>query len=82
MVTLGIGQRTDVLVTGLPGATGSYAMRSSIAGGFCSFSTQPDVIAIAYYNHAAVALGTPNTTAWPAWSASVTGQCANVSSSQ
>ena len=79
MVTLGIGQRTDVLVTGLPGATGSYAMRSSIAGGFCSFSTQPDVIAIVYYNHAAVALGTPNTTAWPAWTASVTGQCANVS---
>lgn len=77
VVTLGIGQRTDVLVTGIPGATGSYAMRSSIAGGFCSFSNGPNAIAIAYYNHAAVALGTPDTTAWPAWTNSVTDQCAN-----
>jgi len=65
------------LVTGIPGATGSYAMRSSIAGGGCSLTSQPDAVAIVYYNHAAVALGTPNTTAWPAWTASVTGQCAN-----
>lgn len=56
-------------------------MRASIAGGGCSLANHPDAIAIVYYNHAAVALGTPNTTAWPAFTASVTGQCANVSSS-
>ena len=82
VVTLGIGQRTDVLVTGLPsnkGGTGAYAMRSSIAGGFCSFSSSPDAVAIAYYNHDAVASGAPATTPWPAWVDSVTNQCANVS---
>ena len=81
-MTLGIGQRTDVLVTGLPGATGAYAMRSSIAGGFCSFSTGPDATAIVYYQHAAIGSGgTPNTTPWPAWQASVVDQCANASCS-
>lgn len=70
VVTLGIGQRTDVLVTGLPGATGSYFMRSSIASFPCSFSTAPDATAIVYYLHEASS--SANTTAWPAWTSSVT----------
>jgi hypothetical protein len=80
VVTLGIGQRADVLITGLPGATGSYLMRSSIAGFPCSFSANPDATAIVYYLHDALNLGTPNSTAWPAWTESVTTPiCANVS---
>ena len=80
VVTLGIGQRTDVLVTGIKNGLGAYAMRSTVAGGFCSFSSGPDALAIAYYKHEEVAKGIPNTTPWPEFTASVTGQCANVSS--
>ncbi|RFU25815.1 hypothetical protein B7463_g10521, partial [Scytalidium lignicola] len=77
VVTLGIGQRSDVLITGLPGATGSYTMRSSIASIPCSFSSNPDATAIVYYKHEALALGTPNSTAWPAWTNSVANSCIN-----
>jgi hypothetical protein len=80
VVTLGIGQRTDVLVTGLPGATGSFFMRSSIAStaNFCSFSSNPDVLAIVYYQHAALTSGQTNSTAWPEFLNTVANQCANV----
>jgi hypothetical protein len=78
-VTLGIGQRTDVLIKGLPGATGSYTMRSSIPPAPCSSSKQPNAQAIVYYKHEDLALGLPNTTPWPAWTNSVQNQCANVS---
>ncbi|KAF4632077.1 hypothetical protein G7Y89_g6052 [Cudoniella acicularis] len=77
VVTLGIGQRTDVLITGLQNPTGSYLMRSTIARGGCSLSNQPDATAIVYYNYAALSKGTPNTTAWPAFLNSVQNQCAN-----
>ncbi|KAH8803433.1 multicopper oxidase-domain-containing protein, partial [Xylogone sp. PMI_703] len=77
VVTLGVGQRTDVLIKGLPGATGSYTMRSSIAGGGCSFGANPDATAIVYYKHEALSLGMPNTTAWPAWVDSVANSCEN-----
>ncbi|KAE8445118.1 hypothetical protein EG329_013720 [Mollisiaceae sp. DMI_Dod_QoI] len=78
VVTLGIGQRADVLITGIPKATGSYLMRSSIAAFPCSFSNQHDATAIVYYLHGALALGTPNSTAWPAWTNSVNAPiCAN-----
>ncbi|TVY84019.1 oxidoreductase ptaK [Lachnellula suecica] len=53
VVTLGIGQRTDVLVRGIDGATGSYLMRSSIPAAPCSFSNAPDATAIVYYQHSA-----------------------------
>jgi len=82
VVTLGIGQRTDVLITGLPGANGSYTMRSSLSAVPCSLSNKPDATAIVYYLHDALALGTPNTTAWPAWTNSVQNQCANASRPQ
>lgn len=79
VVTLGIGQRTDVLITGIKGATGAYTMRSSIASFPCSGSKNPDATAIVYYQRAALLAGTPNTTAWPAWTQSVTQPiCKNV----
>lgn len=57
-------------------------MRSSIAGFPCSFSANPDATAIVYYQHGALDLGTPNSTAWPAWTKSVTTPiCANVGAS-
>lgn len=77
VVTLGIGQRTDVLVTGIPGATGSYFMRSSIASAPCSFSQNPDALAIVYYKHDALTSGNTNSTAWPAFLDSVANKCAN-----
>ncbi|KAB5531303.1 multicopper oxidase-domain-containing protein [Coniochaeta sp. 2T2.1] len=77
VVTLGIGQRTDVLVTGIKNGLGAYAMRSTVAGGGCSLSTGPDALAIAYYKHEEVANGIPKTDPWPEFTASVTGQCAN-----
>ncbi len=76
VVTLGIGQRTDVLVTAPANAKGkSYTMRSSLAGNGCSVTNQPDATAVVYYN----TMRTPNTTAWPAFIDSVAHQCANVS---
>lgn len=82
VVTLGIGQRADVLITGLPGATGSYWMRSSIAGFPCSFSANPDATAVVYYLRGALTSGNPNTTAWPAFTESVNSpSCKNVSTS-
>lgn len=54
-------------------------MRSSIAGFGCSFSNGPDAVAIAYYLHGDLDLGLPNSTAWPAWTQSVSNDCQNVS---
>lgn len=78
MVSLAIGQRTDVLVRGLDKATGAYIMRSSIASAPCSFSSNPDATAIVYYKHEALTAGTFNTTAWPEFKASVADVCVNV----
>lgn len=77
VVTLGIGQRTDVLVTGLPGAEGAYIMRASLASFPCAVTSNPDATAIIYYKHDALLAGTPNTTAWPAFTESL-GKCHNV----
>ncbi|KAH8800491.1 multicopper oxidase-domain-containing protein [Xylogone sp. PMI_703] len=74
VVTLGVGQRTDVLVTGLPNGKGAYLMRSSIAA--CSSSKNPDATAIVYYQHEAISK--PVTTKpWPAWVDSVKNTCVN-----
>ncbi|KAI9859798.1 MAG: hypothetical protein M1813_006515 [Trichoglossum hirsutum] len=70
VVTLGVGQRTDVIVKGLANGTGAYWVRSTISS--CSFTTQPNALGIAYYLHDA--LNTPpTTTAWP----DTTDPCAN-----
>lgn len=76
-MTLGIGQRTDVLVTGISKpSTAGYILRSSIAGGGCSLTTQPDATAILYYGNT-VPKTIPKTTPWPAFITSVATQCAN-----
>jgi len=48
MVSLGIAQRVDVVVTANGLANGSYFMRSSIQTG-CTPSSQPDAVAAIYY---------------------------------
>jgi hypothetical protein len=53
VVTMGIAQRTDVLVHAPATASGSYTMRSSLAGNFCSLNHQPDATAIVYYGTSA-----------------------------
>ncbi|TVY90039.1 oxidoreductase [Lachnellula willkommii] len=77
VVSLAVGQRTDVLVRGLDGATGAYIMRSSIASAPCSFSSNPDATAIVYYNNDTLTAETSNTTAWPEFNASVANACVN-----
>jgi hypothetical protein len=67
-----IGQRADVIVVGLPGATGAYWIRSTM--GSCSATTQPNALGIAYYTHDALN-NPPTTEAWP----DNTDPCANVS---
>jgi FtsP/CotA-like multicopper oxidase with cupredoxin domain len=71
VVTLGVGQRTDVLVTANAGKTGSaFWMRSNLT---CSAASQPYAVAAIYYNGA-------NTTAAPtssAWSEPAYTSCAN-----
>jgi hypothetical protein len=82
VVTLAIGQRTDVLVTGLstegkPGAVGAYQIRSSIATYPCSLSSNPDALAIAYYDRDA-SFKPITTKPWPEFTAAL-GVCKNVS---
>lgn len=62
-VTLGVGQRTDVLVkaTGLP--TDAVWMRSNVSGS-CSSTTQSQALAAIYYPQANATMR-PNSPAWP-----------------
>ena len=48
VVTLGIGQRTDVLVYGSGNPSSSYWMRSNIT---CASSNQPNALAVVYYQN-------------------------------
>ncbi|KUJ19252.1 uncharacterized protein LY89DRAFT_612848 [Mollisia scopiformis] len=74
VVTLGVGQRTDVLVTAPANADGkSYTMRSTLAGNGCAVTNQPFATATVFYNTKLQ----PNTTAWPSFLTSVASQCAN-----
>jgi FtsP/CotA-like multicopper oxidase with cupredoxin domain len=66
VVTLGIGQRTDVLVRGLDNPSGSYAMRSKL---FCSLAKNLLATAIINYGNN-TSSNPPNSTAWPALDAS------------
>ncbi|RDW65055.1 hypothetical protein BP6252_10706 [Coleophoma cylindrospora] len=75
VVTLGIGQRTDVLVKGKTGNPGTYTMRASIASAPCSGSKNPDATANIFYNTKTENAST--STAWPAFLDSVANQCAN-----
>jgi len=73
MVTLGIGQRTDVLVTATGKATDAGWMRSDISA-ICSLGKQRHALAAIYYHNANTNVK-PNTTATPYSDA----LCANVS---
>ncbi|RDL30136.1 Uncharacterized protein BP5553_10414 [Venustampulla echinocandica] len=78
VVTLGIGQRTDVIVTGLPNpGQNSYMIRSSIPAAPCSGSAKPDAFAILYYSPAALRKGRPTTSPWPAFTDSLANRCFN-----
>ncbi|KAK2055831.1 Cupredoxin [Colletotrichum caudatum] len=65
VVTLGIGQRTDVLIKANAGNNnnrGSYWMRSNISS--CSLTNQPLGIAAVYYDQADQTLAPNTSTAW------------------
>lgn len=51
VVTLGIGQRADVIVLATGSSTGAYWMRSTISS-TCSLANQPNGLAIVYYQNA------------------------------
>ncbi|CAF9904739.1 hypothetical protein IMSHALPRED_000159 [Imshaugia aleurites] len=70
IVTLGVGQRSDVIVEASGDAHQAYWMRSTISN--CSNTLQPDAQAIIYYPHANMN-EKPTTTAW----ADDTAECAN-----
>lgn len=72
VVTLGIGQRTDVLVTANAGtAKSSYWMRSNITS--CSLASQPLAVAAIYYDQA----DNTSTPTSSAWNVPDPGTCAN-----
>ncbi|KAI9814061.1 MAG: hypothetical protein M1827_003525 [Pycnora praestabilis] len=53
VVTLAIGQRTDVIVTGTGNSSGAYWMRATISGGQCTEpANQPYALATVYYENA------------------------------
>jgi FtsP/CotA-like multicopper oxidase with cupredoxin domain len=73
VVTLGVGQRTDVLVTANVGTPESaFWMRSNLTT--CSAARQPNAVAAVYYDKADTN-ATPNSKAWDIPNAGV---CANV----
>lgn len=51
VVTLGIGQRTDVIVQGIGKPNSAYWMRSDLSGN-CSLAHQPNALAAIYYETA------------------------------
>jgi FtsP/CotA-like multicopper oxidase with cupredoxin domain len=63
VLTLGVGQRYDVLVKGTGKASDSVWMRSSIST-VCSLPKQPYALAAVYYNQANDS-STPNSLATP-----------------
>ena len=71
IVTLGVGQRTDVIVEANGNVNESYWMRSTIST--CSFTNQPDALAIVYYPQSN-RFSKPSSTAWN----DTTKPCANV----
>ncbi|KAL2258560.1 hypothetical protein VTK26DRAFT_8091 [Humicola hyalothermophila] len=72
MVTLGVGQRTDVLVTANVGKNDSaFWMRSNLT--VCSPARQPDAVAAVYYDQADPASAPTSTP----WSIPDPGTCAN-----
>ena len=64
VVTLGVGQRTDVLVTANDNATGAVWMRSDIST-HCSTTNQPHALAAIYYEENENSTIAPTTTATP-----------------
>ncbi|EME41304.1 hypothetical protein DOTSEDRAFT_176366 [Dothistroma septosporum NZE10] len=62
-VTLGVGQRTDIIVEGTGRPDGVYWMRSEISR-LCGFPKQPYALAAIYYERANTN-ATPNSTATP-----------------
>ncbi|CAD6446843.1 16abb2c0-1552-4ace-bf14-beaeb00daa69 [Sclerotinia trifoliorum] len=74
VVTLGVGQRTDVIVQALPlEKSGSYWMRSTLAG--CALTSNPAAKAVAYYGSRPNL--NPTTTASGTFNNSVANVCAN-----
>ncbi len=73
MVTLGVGQRSDVLVKATGNPTDAVWMRSDVSG-TCSVSNQPHALAAIYYEKA-------NTTQAPTTTATAydDSHCGNVS---
>ncbi|KAI1608787.1 Cupredoxin [Exophiala viscosa] len=63
VVTLGIGQRADVIVHANGSRADTFWMRSTISS-TCSVTNQPNGLAIVYYQNANTNT-TPNSTAWP-----------------
>lgn len=72
VVTLGVGQRSDVLVKADVGAANSaFWMRSNISS--CSLNTQPYAVAAVYYSSADTTKAPTST----AWNVPDPGTCAN-----
>ncbi|KAK4945743.1 hypothetical protein LTR10_015091 [Elasticomyces elasticus] len=63
VVTLGIGQRADVIVHANGSNADTFWMRTTISS-TCSVTNQPNGLAIIYYQNANTN-ATPNSTAWP-----------------
>ncbi|KAG9233290.1 multicopper oxidase-domain-containing protein [Amylocarpus encephaloides] len=74
VVTLHVGQRTDVLVHARKHETGSFNMRATIAN--CSLTLNPNALATVYYGRTRPR-NPPTTTPWPEFLDSVLNQCAN-----
>ena len=72
IVSLGIGQRADIIVKATGSPNSVVWMRSTMASG-CSHTHQPNGLAIIYYQNAANSTAEPTTQPWPIGSAGCAG---------
>lgn len=64
MVTLGVGQRAEIIVEGTGTPKDAVWMRSDLIPGLCGFTNQPHALAAIYYEDADTS-ATPQSTATP-----------------
>lgn len=78
IISLGVGQRTDIVVVATEPANSSWWIRSDFTTGSCGLSNQPHSLAAIYYPEADT-FKLPNSTATPAQSDKSVLFCKNVS---
>nr|AGO59052.1 PtaK [Pestalotiopsis fici] len=66
-LTLGVGQRADVIVEALANGTGTYTMRATIPPAPCANSVDHDATALVHYGNTTSTFSNSSSEAWPSF---------------